>query len=265
MPDDYLNSLRRSRRLEEQLWEYFHENSKQTHYDQFPQKEVIFEQMKSIDETLTFSDYPIIDLEGQSVQLSGLLDEALVHRKSSRNISHRSITLSALATILLKSYGTTGRIIAENHPRTPRTVPSAGALYPIDIFLFANNVENLDVGLYHYCPVKKGLHPLNHVYIKEILTEGLVQQKEFSDVPVLLFFVASFGRTIFKYGQRGYRFVFLDSGHIAQNINLVATSLGLASCNICGYYDNKIDDALSLDGINQSVIYIIAIGYEQKE
>jgi SagB-type dehydrogenase family enzyme len=265
MPLNYLDPLRRSRKLDEQLWEYFHENSKQTHFDQFPSKGVIFEQMRSIDQTLAFSEYSIIDLEDRSVQLSGSLDETLMQRKSSRNISHRSVPLSILATLLLRGYGTTGRIIGENHPRTPRTVPSAGALYPIDIFLFANHVEGLEIGLYHYCPIKKGLHPLNHVHIKEILAEGLVQREEFSDVPLLLFFVASFERTIFKYGERGYRFVFLDSGHIAQNINLVATALGLASCNICGYYDNKIDDALDLDGINQSVVYIIAIGYEQEK
>jgi SagB-type dehydrogenase domain len=264
MPLDYYNSHRHSCKLEEQLWEYFHENSKQTHLDQFPPERVIYEQMRRIDETLDFQDYPTIDLEERSVQLSSSLDEALMHRKSSRNISHHPISLSILATLLLKSYGTTGRIINENYPRTPRTVPSAGALYPIDIFLFANHVEELEIGLYHYCPIKKGLHPLNHAHIKEILAEGLVQREEFSNVPVLIFFVASFGRTVFKYGERGYRFVLLDSGHIAQNINLVATSLGLASCNICGYYDNKIDDALNLDGINQSVIYIIAIGYEKK-
>jgi SagB-type dehydrogenase family enzyme len=260
---DYLNSLQRSRKHEEQLWEYFHENSKQTHYDQFPPERVIFEHMKMIDETLDFSDYSIIDLEEQSAQLLGSLDEALLHRKSSRNISHRSIPLSILATLLLKSYGTTGRIIDKNYPRTPRTVPSAGALYPIDIFLSANHVEELEPGLYHYCPIKRGLQPLNHSRIKENIAEGLVQREEFGDIPVLLFFVASFGRTIFKYGERGYRFVFLDAGHIAQNINLVTTALGLASCNIGGYYDNKIDDALGLDGINQSAIYIIAIGYEQ--
>jgi SagB-type dehydrogenase family enzyme len=77
---------------------------------------------------------------------------------------------------------------------------------------------------------------------------------------MLIFVTAMFKRSTFKYGNRGYRFALLEAGHVAQNINLVTTGLGLGSVNICGYFDRQVDDLLDLDGVTHSTIYIIAIG-----
>lgn len=249
---------------EDPVWELFHENSKQTHYDQHLTDYETFLWMKQIDESLSFPDYPVLDLSQHILPLECSLRDAVLKRYSSRNIENRAVSLGELATVLHYAYGTTGRVISPDYPRTLRTVPSAGALYPIDLFLFANNVESLEVGMYHYCPIKQGLHPLNRKDQKQRIAEALVQRDIFAEAPVFLFLVANFGRTVFKYGNRGYRFVFLDAGHLAQNVNLVATGLGLASCNLGGYYDNIIDEALGLDGISQSTIYAIVIGYDDQ-
>lgn len=77
---------------------------------------------------------------------------------------------------------------------------------------------------------------------------------------LLVFITAMFERSIFKYGDRGYRFVLLEAGHAAQNLNLVSNALGLGSLNIGGFFDREMDDFLGLDGITHSTIYMVAIG-----
>jgi SagB-type dehydrogenase family enzyme len=79
---------------------------------------------------------------------------------------------------------------------------------------------------------------------------------------MVIFITSVFERSVFKYGDRGYRFIFLEAGHVAQNINLVAYGLGLASVNIGGFLDRRVDDFLGLDGLTHSTIYMIAIGEE---
>jgi SagB-type dehydrogenase family enzyme len=77
---------------------------------------------------------------------------------------------------------------------------------------------------------------------------------------LIIFLTAIFERSTFKYGERGYRFILLEAGHVAQNLNLVANALGLGCANIGGYFDREIDDLLELDGVTHSTIYMIAIG-----
>ena len=79
------------------------------------------------------------------------------------------------------------------------------------------------------------------------------------DSSVIFFLTAIFERSTFKYGARGYRFIFLEAGHVAQNFNLVATGLGLGCLNIGGYYDRAVDKLLGLDGVSHSTIYMIAV------
>jgi SagB-type dehydrogenase family enzyme len=71
---------------------------------------------------------------------------------------------------------------------------------------------------------------------------------------------AVFGRTRFKYGLRGYRFALLEAGHVAQNVVLTATALGLAAVPLGGFYDRPTDEFLGLDGVNESTLYTIALG-----
>jgi SagB-type dehydrogenase family enzyme len=82
---------------------------------------------------------------------------------------------------------------------------------------------------------------------------------------LIVFITAIFERSIFKYGDRGYRFVFLEAGHVGQNINLVTNALGLGCTNIGGFFDRQIDDFLGIDGVTHSTIYMMAIGKKKKE
>jgi SagB-type dehydrogenase family enzyme len=88
----------------------------------------------------------------------------------------------------------------------------------------------------------------------------MVQAEVGRNASLIIFITAIFERSVFKYGDRGYRFIFLEAGHVAQNINLVSNALGLGSVNIGGFFDREIDDFLDLDGVTHSTIYMIAIG-----
>ena len=80
-----------------------------------------------------------------------------------------------------------------------------------------------------------------------------------------IFITPLFERSVFKYGERGYRFVLLEAGHVAQNLNLVATALGFGCLNIGGFFDREIDQFLALDGIAHSTIYMMAIGKKSEK
>jgi SagB-type dehydrogenase family enzyme len=89
---------------------------------------------------------------------------------------------------------------------------------------------------------------------------GLVQPELAQGASLIIFLTAIFERSIFKYKERGYRYILLEAGHVAQNLNLVANAFGLGCVNIGGYFDREIDDLLDLDGVTHSTIYMIAIG-----
>jgi SagB-type dehydrogenase family enzyme len=96
--------------------------------------------------------------------------------------------------------------------------------------------------------------------MNKTISKRLVQSDIGQNASLIVFITAVFERSVFKYGDRGYRFIFLEAGHVAQNINLVATALGLGSVNIGGFFDREIDEFLDLDGVTHSTIYMVAIG-----
>ena len=97
------------------------------------------------------------------------------------------------------------------------------------------------------------------------VAEALLQPDIAQDASLILFLTAVFERSIFKYADRGYRYILLEAGHVAQNLNLVANGLGLGCVNIGGFFDRQVDDLLDLDGLTHSTIYIIAIGKKKPE
>src|SRR5204863_9224189 len=89
---------------------------------------------------------------------------------------------------------------------------------------------------------------------------GRVRVRLGLDTAAIFFLTALVERSVYKYGDRGYRFTLLEAGHVAQNINLVAAGLGLGCINIGGYLDRQIDDLLGLDGLEHSTLYLIGVG-----
>ena len=184
------------------------------------------------------------------------LDQALRLRKSIRRFSTEPLSMKQLSYLLWASTGI--QRIEMGHEF--RTAPSAGALYPIETYLGVNNVEDVPEGIYHYSIRSHLLEQLKRgKYGRQISTAAL-GQRMCRDAAVVFIWTAVFQRSKWKYGQRGYRYIYIDVGHIAQNLALSATSLGLGACHIGALFDEEVNSIIGIDGINESVIYLTAAG-----
>lgn len=245
---------------EDHLWELFHENSKISRYGDFLSKEEVLERMGKFHESLPYEGYPMVELPGALTELTLPLKEALAGRISVREMMPCALSLEDMATLLHFGYGVTRDNKGTTLPRPFRVVPSGGALYPLEIFFYSSHVESLRPGLYHYNPSRHNLRLLREGDAGRTIAEGLVQPDMASKAAAIIFLTALFERSVFKYGDRGYRFILLEAGHVAQNINLVACGLGLGCLNIGGFFDRRIDELLDLDGLTHSTVYMVAIG-----
>ncbi len=245
---------------EDQCWELFHENSKLSQFDHFLTQEEILAQMGEFHESLPFIGYPEVKLPQNLSPLNMSLEDALKSRHSARDLSPGPISMETLGTLLQFSYGVTRENKSSKLPRYFRVTPSGGGLFPLEIFFFSKNIQGLKAGVYHYSPSMNNFNFLLEGDRTEEIAKGVVNPSLVQSASVVVFISAIFERSVFKYGDRGYRFIFLEAGHVAQNLNLVSTALDLGSVNIGGFFDRKIDDLLMLDGLTHSTIYMIAIG-----
>jgi SagB-type dehydrogenase family enzyme len=121
-------------------------------------------------------------------------------------------------------------------------------------------VQGLDAGLYHFDPLRRALEVVRVGDFAADVGAAMVYPDPATRCAVLVVITAVFWRTRFKYGLRGYRFALLEAGHVMQNAALAATAFGLASVPLAGYFDVRLDELLSLDGVEHSTLYTLAIG-----
>ena len=245
---------------EERLWELFHENSKVGRHTQTLSQEEVRSRMRKLHESLPFEGYPRVDLPHSFAPLSLPLEQAITTRTSVRNFSPCEFTLEQIGTLFFYAYGVTRKNTDTSFPRPFRVVPSGGALYPLELFFHTAHLEGHPSGIYHYNAAEHCLRHLHEGDDTQRISLGLVQPELAQGASLIIFLTAIFERSVFKYGERGYRFILLEAGHVAQNLNLVANALGLGCVNIGGYFDREIDEYLDLDGITHSTIYMLAIG-----
>jgi SagB-type dehydrogenase family enzyme len=178
------------------------------------------------------------------------------NRQPRRKFINKSLSLMQLSQLL---FGTTG--ITREYPQfSHRIIPSAGALYPIETYISVNNVEDLKRGIYHYNIREHAIELIKEGDFRRSVAEGCLGQSIAERSGVNLLWSAMVERTKWKYKQRGYRYVYLDCGHIGQNFYLVAEALGLGACGIGAIYDDELNKILYIDGIKETVIYVGATG-----
>jgi len=203
------------------------------------------------------------------------LDEVLIGRRSTRRL-FGPITLAVLAGLLrLAGGGSSSHAIASDRKGRGRfrTYPSPGAKYPTAIVLYARDVAGLAPGLFVYDAEEHVLRPVGPAIDDDRLfglspytaEEGNPAAVNAREIPLWVFLVADFSRLRRPYGARSYRLVTLECGHLAQNICLVATAQGMATMPIGGFYDDDANQALLIDGVNQSVLYMILVGNTRPE
>jgi len=184
--------------------------------------------------------------------------EVMKKRRSVREFKEEPLSLSDLSHILWASQGITQRAQGVHL----RTTPSAGALYPIETYLVINAVSELDAGIYHYAVETHELEQLKQGDFRNPITRAALDQDVVFSANVLFVWTAIFERSRWKYQQRAYRYVYMDAGHIAQNVALSAVALGLSSCQIGALYDDEANFLLGVDGVHESTIYMTAVGKE---
>lgn len=171
---------------------------------------------------------------------------AIDRRRSARTF-RGTLEDADLAAVLDAGYGV--------RDRSRRTVPSGGALYPLELYVALRGR-----GVHRYDPELHLLeeHDARDPWQALVTTSPLPGL--FDDAAAVVLVLAVFGRTRFKYGQRGYRFALLEAGHVVQNVVLAAAALDVAALPFGGYYDARVDDVVGADGVEESVVYAVVLG-----
>ncbi len=184
--------------------------------------------------------------------------ELIRNRRSSRKYDKQPISLGELSLLLKYSCGITQ--IAEDGI-AKRAQASGGAMYPLEVYpIVFVPTDGLSAGAYHY-DVKH--HQLDVLLKRSFSPQdiaGLFAYDWVQDVSMVFVITAVFQRNQMKYGERGYRYMLLEAGHIGQNIHLNTEALHLKSCGLGGTYDQAIETLLDIDGVTESVVYAVAIG-----
>jgi len=185
--------------------------------------------------------------------------EVMKRRRSVRDFGEEPLSIADLGQILWASQG----ITQETQGIGLRTAPSAGALYPVETYVVVNNVSELEQGIYHYAVEAQELEQLKKGDFRTPIARAALDQEVAYVANAVFVWTAIFDRSKWKYKQRAYRYVYLDAGHIAQNVALSAVALGLGSCQIAALYDEEANVLLGVDGINESTIYMTAVGKQK--
>lgn len=189
------------------------------------------------------------------------IHEILLNRKTRRDFSKDvKIKNSELSYLLSLSCGENESIIEGTENKHRRTYASAGALFPIEIYIYlSTSVEQFPAGLYHYRPDIHALEELDTKVEKDKLT-GMLMYPWALNATITVFVTGVFGRTTEKYKDRGYRFVLLEAGLVGGNISLVSEALGFSLAQIGGTHDEKIESFLDIDGVSEALISVFVIG-----
>ncbi|KAA0544621.1 SagB/ThcOx family dehydrogenase [Bacillus sp. BGMRC 2118] len=208
----------------------------------------------------TYLKYPnakkVIKLEKPNFNEVPSLWSVLQNRRSKRNFINKPMTLNQLNLLL---WGTQG-ITADLGDYQVRTSPSAGALFPIETFMFVHNVEGLEKGLYHLNVQDWTLEGMKVGDYSNFVFEVTEEQEMTKKAAVNFVWTAIVNRTLYKYKERTYRYIWWDVGHISQNLHIVSSALGIGSCTMGHWYDKEMNEFLGIDGKSHLSVLMASVG-----
>jgi len=167
------------------------------------------------------------------------IEEALLTRRSIRDYQEGGLALSDVSQLLWAAQGITD-------PSGKRTAPSAGALYPLEVYLVVGEVEGLTAGVYRYLPAEHALTLTLEGDIREALAEASLGQEWVLNAPASILITAVFERTTRRYGQRGERYVYMEVGSVAQNVYLQAVPLGIGTVFVGAFHEDQVIQAAGI-------------------
>jgi SagB-type dehydrogenase family enzyme len=203
---------------------------------------------------------PIIDLPRPETLTTPLLDlrVAIERRRSISNYAHEPLSADELSFLL---WCTQGVQQTAGTYWTMRTVPSAGARHAFETYLLVNNVEGLEPGLYRYLALTHRLQQVDlDATVSHRITSACFDQQFILRSGVVFIWTAIPYRMTWRYGERGYRDLHLDAGHVCQNLYLAAEITGCGVCAVAAFEDDMINDILGINGSDQFVIYLATVG-----
>ncbi len=180
------------------------------------------------------------------------LEETLLHRSSVREYANVPLTIEDISQLLWAAQGITTEWGG-------RTAPSAGALYPLEVYLVVGNVENLAPGVYKYKPERHELVKVKDGDVRRELTKAALGQTWIKEGAIDIVIAAVYERTTKKYGDRGVRYVHMEAGHAAQNIYLQAVALNLSMVTVGAFYDDHVKDIMGMPE-DEVPLYVIPVG-----
>lgn len=194
----------------------------------------------------------------------GSIWKAMRTRRSTRVFARRPVEWATLSRLVQGAAGITGEIPVpgvESVVQHLRAWPSGGALYPIELYVAI--LDGPEAGLWHHDPGEGCLERIEEGPLRERVAPHILTFSREMDAPLLFLLTGVPERTMRKYGERGYRFLWIEAGHLAQNLLLAATALGLATCPLGGFHEDELVRLLGIDS-RETLLYVIAVGKAAK-
>lgn len=239
--------------------ELFHQSSKDRSWGgrvNIPLDSALWPEEWKITHYKTYTRLPIKKLPHPK-KITRSLSDIIEKRRSGRTSSGKPLSSSELSTLLKTSVGTTER----NGEVQRRAYPSGGARFPIEVYpIVLNGDDEIPSGVYHYNPKSHDLSVLRERKFTPEDISCLTSYEWVGNAAILLIFTAVFARSKKKYGERGYRYILLEAGHMGENVYLSAQALSLNCCGLGGTKDTAIETLLDIDGVTESVVYGIVLG-----
>lgn len=182
--------------------------------------------------------------------------EILARRRSIRHYKARPLTQEELAALVWATQGVT----LASRSYLLRTAPSAGALYPVETYLAVHRVEDLEPGLWHLNLPEFSLELLESRDARQPLVQACLGQRFMGEAAVDFIWTGILNRAMWKYRERAIRYIFLDAGHICQNLMLAATALGLGCCPVGAFFDEEVESLVDVDGVEEVALYLASVG-----
>ena len=184
------------------------------------------------------------------------VEQAIRQRRTVRAFSPEILQLDHLSQLLWSAQGLTGK------RRFKRAAPSAGALYPMDVYAVVgkNSVTEVEAGVYRYEPRPHGLALITGADLRDHVARAAISQMWMAEAPVNLVITAEYSRITGKYGNRGVRYALIEAGHIGQNLFLQAEALGLKAGIVGAFRDKELTGILQLPKSHEPLL-IMPIGY----
>jgi len=209
-----------------------------------------FENYENLEKISFKANKTIVKLPEPRYDSNTSIEEALLRRRSIREYSSEPLSLAEVSQLLWAAQGITSKWGG-------RTSPSAGATYPLELYVVVGEVKDLEKGVYKYDPKKHELRKVLDKDVREELGEAAFGQQWVKNAAIVIVFSAVYERTTKIYGERGIRYVHMEVGHAAQNVYLQAVSLELGTVVVGAFDDEKVKEILK---IKEDPLYLMPVG-----